>query len=145
MKRQLSQVLCGLVLLAGAAGLGGCASKTVNTVERAEPSGQAQMVSDKRILTDAGLNRRARIVSVNDGMTPGGLLKVQVQILNTTSSLQRINYRFEWFDQNGMQVTSPASAALSQTQIEGRESQFISSLAPTAACRDFRLKLMEAK
>ncbi len=145
MKQQLSQTLCGLALLAGVAGFSGCSKTTVNTVERAEPVGQRQMVSDKRVLTDAGLNRRARILSVNDGMTPGGLLKVQVEIQNMTRSLQRINYRFEWFDLNGMQVNTPATAALLQLQIEGKESTFISSLAPTPACRDFRLKLIEAQ
>jgi hypothetical protein len=29
-------------------------------------------------------------------------------------------------------------------QIEGRESKFISAVAPTPACKDFRLKLLEA-
>ena len=145
MKYQFTQTVCSLALLAGLVGISGCSKTTVNTVERAEPAGQRQMVSDKRILTDAGLNRRARILSVNDGITPGGLLKVQVEIQNMTRSLQRINYRFEWFDQNGMQVNTPATAALLQIQIEGKESTFISSLAPTLACRDFRLKLIEAQ
>lgn len=45
--------------------LTGCAS-TVNTVERAAPVGQRQMVNDKRVITDAGLNRAVRIVGVNE-------------------------------------------------------------------------------
>lgn len=145
MKRQLLHTLLAITALCAASGLTGCSSKSMNTVERAQPAGEAMMVSDKRILTDASLNRRARILSVNEAMTPGGLLQIQVQVMNTTSSLKRVNYRFEWFDQNGMQVSTPANAALNQIQIDGKETKFISSIAPTHACRDFRLKLIEAK
>jgi len=115
------------------------ACSTVNTVERAEPVGQRQMVNDKRIITDAGLNRAVRIVGVNE--TPGVLLKVQIELQNTTSSLKRFNYRFEWFDTTGMQVSTAAS--YKPRQIEGKENLFISDVAPTLAAKDFRLKLIE--
>lgn len=120
--------------------LTGCAS-TVNTVERAAPVGQRQMVNDKRIITDAGLNRGVRIVGVNEA--PGEFLKVQVELLNTTSSLKGFNYRFEWFDANGVQVNNSASTHLPR-QIEGKESIFISAVAPTPAAKDFRLKLIDS-
>ena len=143
MKRE--QRFWAVVALAGGlAGLCGCTT-TVNTVERADPVGQRQMVNDKRILTDASLNRKASIVGVNEGMTPGGLLKVQVELLNLKRSLKRINYQFQWFDASGMQVSSPANAALVSLPIEGKESVFISSVAPTPECKDFRLKLIEGQ
>ena len=117
-----------------------CAS-TVNTVERAAPVGQRQMVSDKRIITDAGLNRAVRIVGVNEA--PGEFIKVQVELLNTTSSLKSFNYRFEWFDANGVQLSSPTSTYITR-QIEGKESIFISAVAPTPSAKDFRLKLIDS-
>lgn len=113
-----------------------CAS-TVNTVERAAPVGQLQMVNDKRIITDASLNRGVRIIGVNE--VPGEFLKVQVELLNTTSSLKSFNYRFEWFDANGAQVNTPT---YTPRQIEGKESIFISGIAPTPSAKDFRLKLL---
>ena len=119
--------------------LAGCVS-TVNTVERAAPIGQRQMVNDKRIITDAGLNRAVRIIAVNE--TPGEFLKVQVEVLNTTHSLKSFNYRFEWFDANGMQVNTSASTYLPR-QIEGKESLFLSAMSPTPTARDFRVKLIE--
>lgn len=115
------------------------ACSTVNTVERAEPIGQRQMVNDKRIISDASLNRAVRILSVNE--TPGVLLKVQIELQNTTRSLKSFNYRFEWLDTNGMQVSTPTS--YKPRQIEGKESLFISDVAPTPAAKDFRLKLIE--
>lgn len=124
--------------LAGLAFLSACS--TVNTVERAAPMGQRQMVNDRRIITDAGLNRGVRIVGVNEA--PGEFLKVQVELLNTTSSVKSFSYRFEWFDANGVQVNTPTATAISR-QIEGKESLFISSVAPTPTAKDFRLKLLE--
>src|ERR1039458_4702126 len=88
-----------LLLAGGALALSGCT--TVNSVENADKQGQRQMVTDQRAITDASLDRKVSIVGVNQSMTPDGLLKVQVELQNRTRSLQRFNYRFEWFDANG--------------------------------------------
>lgn len=140
MKPTLPPPCFALAGIVGLALLTGCAS-TVNTVERAAPVGQRQMVNDKRIITDASLNRGVRIVGVNEA--PGEFLKIQVELLNTTSSLRGFNYRFEWFDANGVQVNTPTSTYIPR-QIEGRESIFISAVAPTPTAKDFRLKLIDS-
>ena len=119
----------------------GCKT-SVNSVENAQKEGQRQMVSDSRVITDGTLNKKVSIVGVNQSMTPGGLLKIQVELLNRTRSLCNFNYRFEWFDANGMLMNSLSPAVVGST-IEGKESKFISAVAPTPACKDFRLKLLE--
>ena len=63
--------------------------------------------------------------------------QVQVELLNTTRSPANFNYHFEWFDANGMQLNTVASAVIAD-QIQGGEDKFISCVAPTPACRDFR-------
>lgn len=128
-------------LTAGLLVVSGCKT-TVNSVENAQKEGQRQMVSDSRVITDGSLNKKVSIVGVNQSMTPGGVLKVQVELLNKTRSYQAFNYRFEWFDADGMQLNNVASALI-PTTIEGKESKFISAVAPTSACKDFRLKLIE--
>ena len=120
----------------------GC-HNTMNTVENAQKEGQRNMIADQRVVTDSGLGRAVSVVGVNTGMTPGGFLKVQVELFNRTRSLHPFSYRFEWFDQNGMQVSQSLSPVVAD-QIEGGESKFISAVAPTMACKDFRLKLLEA-
>jgi len=125
----------------------GCATAcktSVNTVGRAEPTSQRQMISDRRILTDASLNRKVWIVGLNEALTDSGLLKVQVEVFNRTRSIQRFSYRFEWFDANGMLVRSPTIGAV-PCQIEGGESLFLSSLAPRIDSTDFRIKFIESK
>ena len=122
--------------------LGGC-HNPINSVENAQKEGQRTMVSDQRVVTDTGLNKSVSVVGVNTAMTPGGVLKVQAELLNRTKSLHRFSYRFEWFDLNGMQLTTVMTTTVAD-QIEGGESKFISAVAPTPACKDFRLKLYEA-
>jgi len=119
----------------------GCKT-SVNSVENAQKEGQRQMVSDSRVITDGSLANKVSIVGVNQTMTPGGLLKVQVELLNKTRSYQSFSYRFEWFDASGMQMNSLSPAVIGSS-IEGKESKFVSAVAPTAACKDFRLKLIE--
>ncbi len=130
----------GFSLTVGLVCLTGCS--TVNTVERAQPTAQKQMVADKRIITDASLNRRVRVLGVNESTGVGGLLRIQVEVLNTTRSLQRFNYKFEWFDENGNLVSTPTSVSLPR-HIEGKESLFLNATAPTETAKDFRLKLIE--
>jgi uncharacterized protein YcfL len=137
MKTGIVLTLAGALLLA----VSGCKT-SVNSVENAQKSGQRQMISDQRAVTDTGLGKKVSIVGVNSAMTPGGFLKVQIELLNTTRSSQRFSYRFEWFDANGMQLSTLTTAEI-PGQIEGGEDKFISSVAPTPACRDFRVKFIE--
>jgi uncharacterized protein YcfL len=141
MKTRFFIPLATAAFAAGLLVVSGCKT-SVNSVENAQKEGQRQMVSDSRVVSDGSLNKKVSIVGVNTTMTPGGLLKVQVELLNKTRSYQAFNYRFEWFDANGMQMDSLSQAVVGSS-IEGKESKFISAIAPTAACKDFRLKLVE--
>ena len=76
MKTELFLTLAGALLLA----VSGCKT-SVNSVENAQKTGQRQMVSDQRAVTDKGLANRVSIVGVNSAMTPGGFLKVQIELL----------------------------------------------------------------
>ncbi len=137
----------GFVAVLGALALGsftlaGCKT-SMNTVERAEPIGQRARVTDKRVLTDAGLSRKVCIVGVNDSVSAGGLAQVQVEVLNRTRSAQRFNYRFEWFDAAGIRLSSPVGGLLAR-RIEAGESLFLQSVTPSPSCKDFRLQLIES-
>jgi uncharacterized protein YcfL len=136
MKTGFFLTLTGALLLV----VSGCKT-SVNSVENTQKTGQRQMVSDQRAVTDKKLANRVSIVGVNSDMTPGGFLKVQIELLNNTRSPQQFNYHFEWFDASGMQITTLAPVEVPD-QIQGGEDKFISSMAPTAECRDFRVKFI---
>ena len=115
---------------------------TVNTLEPAQPAAQREMLSDKRVLTDASLNRRVRILGVNQATSPAGFLKVQVEVQNTTRSQQSFTYRVEWFDENGMIITLPTYTAIPRT-MEGKETISLTATAPNDKAKDFRIKFLE--
>ena len=121
--------------------LSGCHTST-NTIENAQKEGQRQMVADQRVITDGSLARKVSFFGINQSLTPSGLLKIQLELQNRTHSLQRFSYQFQWFDVNGMQIENIVSPTVPD-QIDGRESKFISSVAPSSACKDFRVKFIE--
>ena len=142
MKRFILRPFCGLGLLAMGALVSGCHTvNTVNTLEPATPAARRELVTDKRVVTDATLHERVRIIGLNQYTAPGGFLKLQVEVLNLTSSVQTFSYRWEWFDDHGIIIDAPTSTAVTR-QIEGKESLFLTGTAPLATAKDFRLKLI---
>lgn len=130
----IGAVLCAAFLLSAC-------SDSVNTVERAEPLSSPDMIADKRVATDPGLGRKVRVLGVNQG-SAGNLLRIQVEVENMTYSPQSFNYEFSWIDQDGFLVTSPAPIWKSM-QVNGRERNFLSAIAPNPRVTDFRLNLLE--
>ena len=133
-----------LILLIMGASLGAVScSSTVNTFESAPPQAKPAFVNDKRVITDSSLNDCAYVASINEAR-PGGLLMIQARIVNSTSSMRQINYKFGWIGANGMEI--PAATSTWQTLVlEGREAQNISAAAPNKNAVDFYLKLLPNK
>lgn len=119
--------------------IAGC--NTVNTVERAQPVGQKQMVADKRVITSAALNWKVRIIAVNETTISTGFTKVQIELMNNSRSAYRFRYHFEWFDDKGILIQSPTSSWVDRS-ILGKEAMSIIAVAPTEAAKDFRVNFI---
>ena len=119
----------------------GCKT-SVNSVENAQKTGQRQMVSDQRAVTDNEPRQESFHRRRQSAMTPGGFLKVQIELLNTTRSPQRFSYHFEWFDANGMQITTLRPPRF-PTRFRAAKTSSFPAMAPTPECRDFRVKFIE--
>lgn len=141
MKNSSLGISLSLLLLAAAGLLTGCHT-SVNSVERARPLTPRDYVDEKRFITDKSLNRQVSLVGVNQSVGPGGLLRVQVEVLNTTRSQHVFSYRFEWLDEGGILIDTPASTFVTRP-IEGGESLFLTGVAPNDRAKDFRLKLIK--
>ncbi len=120
--------------------LSGC--KSVNMVEPEGRINEPSTVADKRVVTDPSLSRRVSIVSVAESEGAGGHIRVQVELRNTTRRYRPFSYKFEWFDEDGILIELPTSG-YQRGQLEGGESRMLTSVAPTAEAKDFRLKLTE--
>src|SRR5208337_3347664 len=104
MKTRIFLPLAGAALIA----LTGCHT-SVNSIENAQKEGQRQMISDSRVITDSSLAKKVAFVGINQSMTPGGFLKVQIELQNQKRSLERFSYQFHLFDANGMQINNIVS------------------------------------
>jgi uncharacterized protein YcfL len=96
--------------------------------------------ADRRIMVDDAVSDKISVVSVNTTTVGGDMLKVQVELLNKTKKMQMFVYQF---DRYGMQINT--LSALMPDQVDGGQSKFISGVAPTPSCTDFRLRLMRSK
>ena len=137
----MTQTIAGAALLASVLLTGGCKT-TMNTVENAQPTAKKEMVADKRVITDSSLSSKVYVVGVNEAKTPGGLIQIQLEVVNQTSSRQRFTYHVQWFDAAGMQLSSTTGAIL-PCVIEGKETRYLSAVAPHPACKDFRVQFLE--
>ncbi len=141
MKASSLRLSGALTVAALALAFTGCATN-VNTYERAESNATPNYVADKRVITDNTLAGTFRVVSINQGTVSGNLLKVQATVENLKNKLRTLNYKFEWIDENGMAVDSP-NETWKAIQLQGRETQTISTVAITPKAVDFRLKFRE--
>lgn len=129
-----------LITLAASLLLTACQS--VNTVERAEPLATPDPVAIRKVITDPALRYKVSVVNVIQGTASGDLLRIQVQLENLTYGYQLFNYQFVWIDKDGFQITSP-TPIWRAGQIEGRETIYLTAIAPNPNVVDFQVKLLD--
>jgi len=142
--------LCALILAET-----GC-QNTVNTVENTDKTMTPNTINDTRFITDGFLKDRLALKSVNVSKTQDGFMRVQLEAVNvrtgalaqtwsgiTGDNPYKIRYKFTWFTQDGMAVSSVLSDWQDTTVIPG-ETVHLQSVAPTKECRDFKISLKEA-
>lgn len=151
MKKKFSGAACLALLL-----LTGC-QNTVNSVENADKTMQPNTVADVRFVTDGFLKDRLALKSVRTSRTGEGFLRVQLEAVNVRTGAfaqtwswmkddapYKVQYKFEWFDHEGMQVPTVMSNWRQVTVIPG-EAVYFQGVAPTVKCDDFRISVKEVK
>ncbi|MBR7103613.1 MAG: YcfL family protein [Lentisphaeria bacterium] len=141
-------------LAAGAALFCGC-QNTVNTVENAEKNMTPNTIKETRFVTDGFLRDRLALKNVTTARNAGGFLRVQLEVVNmrtgvfaqawsgmTGENPYQIQYKFDWFDQDGMQVQTVLSNWRNATVIPG-ETLYLQGVAPSVKCADFKISLKE--
>ena len=113
----------------------------VNVIEPARRTADADVILDNRIILDRALARHLDVEYLNQAFT-GDLRTVQANVRNTTGRPIQFQYRYDWFDDKGMQISSPASTWVVRT-LEPGESTALSAVAPTPRAADFRFQISE--
>jgi uncharacterized protein YcfL len=129
-----------LSLLSAVVLIGGFGCKSVNTTERAQPTYQADSIKSKNVITDGYARDYAKVIDVRQSTVSGDTMKVQVEVRNDNLRPGNMDYKFEWFDESGMIVNSPASNWQTFQILKG-ETKSLTSIAPNERAKDFRLKI----
>lgn len=131
-----------LLLLPLAMILAGCSSP-VNTVDPAQTRATPTVVDTRVNIFDNSLAKRMSLVSVNEAQA-GDLLQVQATFTNRQVKPRTFAYQFQWYQQNGMVVTSPEPVWHTGT-VEGGQTISLTGTAPKPSVVDFRLSLREIR
>lgn len=72
--------------------------------------------------------------------TPEGFLRVQVRLENLERANRQLQYRFQWIDGNGMEITA-AKPLWKILTLHGRDIVELEAVSPVQGAEDFRLVL----
>ena len=90
------------------------------------------------------LSKNLEVVSVNQAIANGDLLKIQVNLHNLSKKELNLNYKVEWMDEAGI-VINDSSAVWTPLYVRGAENVAVQSVSTTPRAKNFWLKLQKAK
>ena len=148
-----SMLVCGAAVLSALC-FAGC-QDTVNTVENRDLAMNPNAVDTRAFSTDSFCRDRLALLSFRRSMTPGGVMMVQAAVRSerygfwsemwsgmTGTNPYHVLYRFNWLDENGMEVSTAANAWQPVIFNPG-ETKYLQGVAPNSRCKDFVLSVME--
>ena len=139
--RRGAAALFGAALLA-ALSLGGCATTGIEaTGKKTWDQEGAPGLSRKVVINNSSLARSIRVVDLKSALA-GNLMRAQVSLRSRQSGTLPVQYRFEWFDGQGMEIGS--DPAWNPLIIYGDESRTVVGVAPDPRAQEFKLKLRAA-
>ena len=90
--------------------------------------------------TDPFLSDKAKVIDIRQATVQDNLMKVDVEFVSNRAWDGSFQYKFEWFDNQGMPVESQMSTWITR-HVEPQEQFSVTATAPDPRCKDFRLKL----
>ena len=124
----------------------GCATEvpyepSVNTISNAKASASIKQVADRRVETDQYLSQLLCLTEIRESQTNDGYKRIQIFLKNLSGSTYTIMYRFNWYDDNGVEVENPDNEMWVRKMIAAGDDITLTSLAPEKNCKDFKLRL----
>lgn len=137
----MKTVLQGILAIGLIAGLAGCSSTAgiegSTTAVRDESGNTAY--SNLMVVNNPKLAGKLQIADIQTEMV-GGLMKCQVNLISKYSKNVSVKYKFSWFDADGMEIDSDASA-WTPLMLYGNESKTVQGVAPNPGARKFKIKI----
>ena len=142
MNRRTMKMAAGAALAACMALGTGCIQKTSGTevvgVMTKAPDGQEDM-SRAVIVNNAKLGRTIQVVDLRHEFK-GDLLMPSVTLTSKYAGTTKIQYKFAWFNEAGLEVY-PDTDAWTPVIIQGNETKTVQGVAPNATVKGFKLNI----
>ncbi|BAM04638.1 YcfL family protein [Phycisphaera mikurensis] len=119
--------------------LGGCAGSAANTVEPGFSRTEAKEELIDKAVVDPGLASRVSVESVQVARDLR-LRRVAANLRNRTRDASFFQYRYRWFDKNGIQIDTPLDAWQTAHVLGGDTGQLV-GIAPNAEAVDWSLSI----
>lgn len=126
-------------------GMAGCARTASNVAEVytvAGPEGQI-LVRENIVVNRPWLAERLQFGDIKSRVK-NGFLEAQVEVTNTLSRTQHIEYSFLWYDEDGFHIDA-ASSAWTPKVVYGKQTVDLRAVGPTAAAGKVKLQVRGSK
>jgi uncharacterized protein YcfL len=146
MMKQKKHVIVGgiaAVALVAMLCLAGCSTTAgVETTGKTTWDDQGARTLEKNVVfNNSGLKGDIQIVDVKSALA-GNMMRAQATLRSKDRDTLPFQYRFEWYDANGMEINS-GSGSWKPLILYGRESKTVQSVAPDPRAKEFKLKIRE--
>jgi uncharacterized protein YcfL len=139
-----------MAVIAGAAVaamLGGCVSNRKKDTSGIEGTAGGGIAPDGAptqskfvIVNNKRLARGIQVVDLGTARTANDLLRAWVTIVSKYNKTLMFQYKFSWFDAQGMEIDPEARAWIPVT-LYGNETKTLQATAPTSAATKFKIKI----
>ena len=136
----MKKILQG-ICIASALCAAGCLT-TVDSVDNYEKSAVVNEVVRRHVETDA--SQPIKVTNLIDRFAANGFREIGVDFTNTSSKPRTALHRVEWFDLDGMSVTT-STPNWSEIRLNGRDSRQLTFTAPNARAQDFKIRIIEKR
>lgn len=130
----LAFVILGLCGCASTAGIDATGKKTWN-------QDGAPGLDTKVVINNSSLARNIEIDAIDSAMA-GNMMRAQVSLHSKDRDTVSIQYRFAWFDIQGIEI-NPNAGAWKPFLLYGREKRTIQGLAPDPRAKEFKISIRE--
>ena len=114
---------------------------SVNTISNADTSANIKRVADQRVETDQRLSQILCLTEIRESKTNDGYKRIQVFLKNLSGTTYAVMYRFNWYDNNGVEVENTDNEMWVRKTIVAGDDLTLTSIAPAKNCQDFKLRL----
>lgn len=131
------------VLAVAILGLCGCAGTTGidATGKKSWDQDGAPGLDTKVVINNSSLAGDIEIDAINSAMA-GNMMRAQVTLRSKDRDTISIQYRFAWFDKQGIEI-NPNTGAWKPFLLYGREKRTIQGLAPDPRAKEFKVSIRE--